>query len=116
MNEKSSIQARVTKNEYEIINGRASLLGLSVSNYVRLVCLNASVKIECVPGQKSNLTPPTTVKRSSEKKDKILQARLTDEEYQIVENKASKLGITVPSYISFVTLNATIHVMVDIKE
>lgn len=40
-----TLQMRVTDEEYKIIEKKASSLGLTTSNYMRLVCLNASIDI-----------------------------------------------------------------------
>lgn len=41
-----SIQARVTKDQYNIIEKKADALGLSISNYIRMVCLKADINVD----------------------------------------------------------------------
>lgn len=41
----NTMQMRVNDSEFNIIEGKASSLGLTTSNYMRLVCLNANVEV-----------------------------------------------------------------------
>ncbi|RUT08867.1 hypothetical protein DSM106972_009200 [Dulcicalothrix desertica PCC 7102] len=38
------INARVTEDEHEWLQRRANKLGMTLSNYIRYVCLNADIK------------------------------------------------------------------------
>ncbi|MCL5071912.1 MAG: hypothetical protein M1308_13615 [Actinobacteria bacterium] len=44
-----TLQMRVTDEEFLIIEEKAKLLGLSVSNYMRMVCLHARLDISIQP-------------------------------------------------------------------
>lgn len=46
-----TIQTRVTEEEYQIIEEKANFLGLTTSNYLRLVCLHAKIDITIQPMQ-----------------------------------------------------------------
>lgn len=46
-----TIQTRVTDEEYKIVEEKANFLGLSVSNYLRLIALHAKVDISIQPNQ-----------------------------------------------------------------
>jgi predicted DNA binding CopG/RHH family protein len=41
----ATMNVRMDDEEYEIIKERAAKAGLSVSDYARLVCLNAEIKV-----------------------------------------------------------------------
>lgn len=40
-----TVQCRVSDEEYEVIEKKAEALGLTVSNYLRMVCLHARIDI-----------------------------------------------------------------------
>lgn len=42
---KKAIQFRVTEEEYNQIEEKANLLGVTLSNYVRLVALHSDIKV-----------------------------------------------------------------------
>lgn len=46
-----TIQTRVSDEEYSIIEEKANFLGLSISNYLRLVALHARIDISIKPSQ-----------------------------------------------------------------
>ena len=46
-----TIQTRVSDEEYSIIEEKANFLGLSVSNYLRLIALHARIDISVNPSQ-----------------------------------------------------------------
>lgn len=50
----------------------------------------------------------------SGERNKTAQARLTDEEFEFVEERAKKFGISISNYVRLVLLNANIEVNVKI--
>lgn len=48
-----TIQTRVTDEEYKIVEDKANFLGLSVSNYLRLVALHTRIDISIESIQKN---------------------------------------------------------------
>lgn len=46
-----TIQTRVTDEEYKAIEDKADFLGLSISNYLRLIALHARIDISVNPTQ-----------------------------------------------------------------
>ncbi len=48
-----TLQMRVTEEEYNIINEKANLLGITTSNYMRMVCLHAKIDISVRPESKN---------------------------------------------------------------
>jgi uncharacterized protein (DUF1778 family) len=46
-----TIQARVSEEEYAFIEERADFFGLTISNYVRLVVLNANIEVNVKIGE-----------------------------------------------------------------
>lgn len=47
-----TIQTRVTDEEYKVVEEKANFLGLSVSNYLRLVALHANINVSIDTQQK----------------------------------------------------------------
>ncbi len=48
-------------------------------------------------------------------KDKQFQMRINSEDYEIIEKKAEKLGMSVAQYLIFLSLNAEINMSITIK-
>lgn len=48
---KANLTVRLTPQEHEIITNKATELGLSISDYVRMACLHAEVKIKVKEGK-----------------------------------------------------------------
>lgn len=46
-----TIQTRVSEEEYRIIEEKANYLGLTISNYLRLVALHTKIDITIEPGR-----------------------------------------------------------------
>lgn len=49
----ATLQMRVNDEEYKMIESKANALGLTISNYMRMVCLNASIELSInIPEEK----------------------------------------------------------------
>lgn len=44
-----TIQVRVTEDEYNTIEKKANELGISLSNFIRLVCLHVRIDFSVIP-------------------------------------------------------------------
>lgn len=44
-----TLQMRVNDEEFAIIEEKANLIGLTTSNYMRMVCLNAKIEVTLNP-------------------------------------------------------------------
>lgn len=40
-----AIQIRVNEDEYKAIENKAEILGITISDYMRMVCLHADIKV-----------------------------------------------------------------------
>lgn len=50
-----TLQMRVSEEEYKIIENKANMIGLTTSNYMRMVCLNTRIEVLLSP-QRNNDT------------------------------------------------------------
>lgn len=49
-------------------------------------------------------------------KDRPVQLRVSQEEYEIIKEKASKLGMSVSAFLRFVGINADISILLEIDK
>ena len=106
-------QMRVTDDEYNIVEKKASMLGLVASNYMRMVCLHATVNITIGLNQIGieNMNGENIIKPGQ--REKTCQMRVTDEEYKHIEAKANALGLAASNYMRMVCLHANIGISIQ---
>ncbi|MCT4584092.1 MAG: hypothetical protein N4A54_04120 [Peptostreptococcaceae bacterium] len=46
-----TLQMRVTEEEYDVIEKKAKSLGLTISNYMRMVCLHVKIDFSIQPSE-----------------------------------------------------------------
>ncbi|WP_459195723.1 plasmid mobilization protein [Wukongibacter baidiensis] len=100
-----TLQMRITEDEFERINEKADMLGISTTNYIRMVCLNASFETQILHKDFDK-----EVKR---KRDKLLQSRVTEEELEKVKITCKLLGLSTSEYIRMACLHSTIKICIS---
>lgn len=113
-----SVQCGVSQEEYITVENKAGRLGLSISNYLRMIALHVDI---------TSLSPTNIYNPELSSKNKTLQiqCRVSEDEYNIINEKAkllndlsivkitdSKITIT-SSYLRTVALNANIKISFD---
>jgi predicted DNA binding CopG/RHH family protein len=107
-----TIQCRVSDEEYNKIDSEADKIGLSVSSYSRMVCLISKIDASIDPTQFINMLKMSEgYKDKTIQRDKIIQCRVSDEEYQEIETKANNIGLSIISYLRMVCLFSKLDIV-----
>jgi predicted DNA binding CopG/RHH family protein len=106
-----TIQCRLSEDEYIIIDSKADKLGLSAGSYLRMICLSAKIS---VPIESEKFVYLLKVAEGLDyknvKKYKIVQSRVSNDEYTEIEKKASSIGLPVKRYLRMVCLLANLEI------
>ena len=105
---RSTIQARLTSDEFDIIKNKADVLGLTTSQYMRTVCLNG-VMDDNTKRQAKSIKLPRINKR-----DKLRQMRVTDEEYIAINKRAKDIGLSLSKFLRLSCRYAEINIEIKL--
>lgn len=105
------LQIRLSEEEYEIVEKKANHLGLGVTGYIRLVCIH--LDINKTLSKKIKEDPGILTFYSDRNRHKSNQTKVTEEEYEIVEEKANYLDLSISDYVRVVSCFANVYVSMD---
>jgi predicted DNA binding CopG/RHH family protein len=105
---RSTIQARLTSDEFDIIKNKADALGLTTSQYMRTVCLNG-VMDENTKRQAKSIKLPRINNR-----DKLRQMRVTAEEYIAINKRAKDIGLSLSKFLRLSCKYAEINIEIKL--
>ena len=109
-----TIQCSVSEEEYNKIEKETDKIGLSVGSYLRMVCLFSKLDTATNTTEFINLLKISegyTDKKVDRKK--VVQSKVSEEEYEKIEKKANNIGLSIVSYLRMVCLFSKLDISID---
>lgn len=111
-----SIQARVNEVEYSVIEEKANSLGLQLAQYMRMICLHVTADSKDLPSNMLKQYFKENDNISDEARKLTIQIRVTDDEYNLIEDKALNMSVSTSNYMRMICLHSNVYILFQVNE